>query len=250
MHLWLVVDAASAHRPFPGKIVDPQTYDAEYHEELKRGVPFLGDAMLQDMLFSAFAVIVVVIIAAIVGPKGPSGPPDPTLSGANPRPEWPFLWLFALLSLSPPTAETFIMLVLPVVLVVALAAGAVRQQSRGARSQPPAGCGAVGDCRLRDAGSPDIRRRPRSLVAGDDAWTGRSHSQRDRQARSTPVELQGALVFQYKNCRNCHALDGVGGRRGPDLTHGRHPDDAKSTHRSGQQRHAGRRQHAGLRISR
>jgi ubiquinol-cytochrome c reductase cytochrome b subunit len=33
-----------------------------------------------------------------------------------------------------------------------------------------------------------------------------------------PRELQGALVFQNKNCRNCHALDGVGGRRGPDLS--------------------------------
>ena len=36
--------------------------------------------------------------------------------------------------------------------------------------------------------------------------------------RSSPVELQGSLVFQYKNCRNCHALDGLGGDRGPDLT--------------------------------
>ncbi len=40
--------------------------------------------------------------------------------------------------------------------------------------------------------------------------------------RSKPVELQGALVFQYKNCRNCHALDGVGGDRGPDLTTSAH----------------------------
>src|SRR5207249_5381153 len=36
--------------------------------------------------------------------------------------------------------------------------------------------------------------------------------------RSTPLQLQGALVFQNKDCRNCHALQGSGGQRGPDLT--------------------------------
>src|SRR5439155_13323922 len=35
---------------------------------------------------------------------------------------------------------------------------------------------------------------------------------------STPLRLQGALVFQNKSCRNCHALEGSGGQRGPDLT--------------------------------
>jgi ubiquinol-cytochrome c reductase cytochrome b subunit len=34
----------------------------------------------------------------------------------------------------------------------------------------------------------------------------------------TPLELQGSIVIQQKQCRNCHALDGVGGQRGPDLT--------------------------------
>jgi ubiquinol-cytochrome c reductase cytochrome b subunit len=34
---------------------------------------------------------------------------------------------------------------------------------------------------------------------------------------STALERQGALVFQVKQCRNCHALGGRGGERGPAL---------------------------------
>jgi ubiquinol-cytochrome c reductase cytochrome b subunit len=33
----------------------------------------------------------------------------------------------------------------------------------------------------------------------------------------TPLELHGAVVFQNKQCRDCHALGGEGGRRGPSL---------------------------------
>jgi ubiquinol-cytochrome c reductase cytochrome b subunit len=36
------------------------------------------------------------------------------------------------------------------------------------------------------------------------------------QGRS-PLELQGALVLQNKQCRNCHRLGGEGGSRGPAL---------------------------------
>src|SRR5262249_47313988 len=50
-----------------------------------------------------------------------------------------------------------------------------------------------------------------------DAWSGDPVPERLVE-HSTPIELQGAAVFQFKNCRNCHALDGSGGRRGPDLT--------------------------------
>jgi ubiquinol-cytochrome c reductase cytochrome b subunit len=35
---------------------------------------------------------------------------------------------------------------------------------------------------------------------------------------STPLQLQGLVVLQNKQCRNCHAVGGVGGRRGPDLS--------------------------------
>src|SRR4029453_9542136 len=49
------------------------------------------------------------------------------------------------------------------------------------------------------------------------AWSG-DPVPVDLVKRSSPLQLQGALVFQNKNCRNCHALEGIGGRRGPDLT--------------------------------
>jgi ubiquinol-cytochrome c reductase cytochrome b subunit len=33
----------------------------------------------------------------------------------------------------------------------------------------------------------------------------------------TPLERRGALLLQEKQCRDCHSLQGVGGRRGPAL---------------------------------
>src|SRR3954447_4531299 len=120
IHLWLVLKRGISTPPVPGRPVDPGTYEVEYEEELRHGVPFLGDAMLKDAFFFALTVIAVVTLAAVLGPKGPSDPPDPLLGGANPRPEWPFLWLFALLSLSPPGLETFIILVFPAILIGAL----------------------------------------------------------------------------------------------------------------------------------
>lgn len=33
----------------------------------------------------------------------------------------------------------------------------------------------------------------------------------------TPLEREGALVLQDKQCRSCHSLDGHGGLRGPEL---------------------------------
>jgi ubiquinol-cytochrome c reductase cytochrome b subunit len=34
---------------------------------------------------------------------------------------------------------------------------------------------------------------------------------------TTALQRQGALVFQVKQCRNCHALGEIGGQRGPAL---------------------------------
>ena len=48
------------------------------------------------------------------------------------------------------------------------------------------------------------------------AWSGSVVPVKFLRGR-TPLERQGALVFQDKQCRNCHAIGGLGGQRGPAL---------------------------------
>jgi ubiquinol-cytochrome c reductase cytochrome b subunit len=217
VHLWLVLKCGISAPPVPGQVVDPRTADAEYEKEVKAGVPFLGPAFLKDAFFSALAVIVVVALAAWLGPKGPTGPPDPTLPGANPRPEWPFLWLFALLSLSPPAAETFIILVFPVLLVIALllVPFVSRWGERAPSRRPVAVLSVIVIATVLAVLTYQGATSPWSPQMT--AWSGDPIPE-DMVRHSSPLQLQGAVIFQNKDCRNCHALEGKGGQRGPDLT--------------------------------
>jgi len=49
-----------------------------------------------------------------------------------------------------------------------------------------------------------------------DAWSA-APTPIDYVKGRTPLELQGALLVQSKQCRNCHSLGGEGGMRGPAL---------------------------------
>ena len=49
-----------------------------------------------------------------------------------------------------------------------------------------------------------------------DAWSSEPIPSQYLKGR-TALERQGALVFQAKQCHNCHALGGAGGQRGPEL---------------------------------
>jgi len=218
VHLWLVLKRGISAPPEPGKTVDPRTYQEEYENELKtEGVPFFGEALLKDALFSSLTVIVIVVVAAIAGPKGPGALPDPALLGANPKPDWPFWWLFALLSLSPAGAETFIMLVMPVVLIGALLLVPFFS-NRGERApsrRPAAVLSVIVIFAVIVVLTYHGATEPWSPVMG--AWSGNAVPE-DLVRESTPLQLQGAIVLQNKQCRNCHALAGIGGRRGPDLS--------------------------------
>src|SRR6516225_1017957 len=200
VHLWLVLKCGVSAPPVPGQVVDPATYDEAYEKQLKSGVPFLGDAMIKDAAFSSLAVIVVVALAAVLGPKGPTEPPDPTLPGANPRPEWPFLWLFALLSLSPAGAETFIILVFPVILIgILFLVPFLSNSGERAPSRRPVAVLAViviyttlGVLTYQGITSPWSPKMT--------AWSGDPIPE-DIVQKSSLRELQGSLIFQNKNCR-------------------------------------------------
>jgi len=59
------------------------------------------------------------------------------------------------------------------------------------------------------------------------AWSGEPVPVKFLEGR-TALQRKGAVVFQAKQCRNCHSLAGSGGKRGPEL-------DAVATRLTGDQ---------------
>jgi ubiquinol-cytochrome c reductase cytochrome b subunit len=104
LHLLLVLKLGINEWPMPGRIVRRETYLKEYHELTKRdGVPFVPEAIGKDLVTSGFVLLALVACAVFFGPFGPSGQPDPTIIQTVPRPDYFFLWLYAVLSLLPPS---------------------------------------------------------------------------------------------------------------------------------------------------
>ena len=66
--------------------------------DTKDGIPFVPGAIWKDLFFSAFILLSIAVCAVYFGPFGPSGPPDPTIIQTAPRPDFFFLWLYAVLS--------------------------------------------------------------------------------------------------------------------------------------------------------
>ena len=217
MHLRLVLTKGINEYPRPGHPVHKATYDAEYADILrKEGVPFVPQAIGKDLIFAALVIIGILGCALIFGPKGPGGPPNPTLVDTNPRPDFYFLAIFAALALLPDWMEVIVLFAAPAIAFLFLLALPF----------------------IAGTGEKSARRRPVAvlsvifvlLVIGVLAYMGETSPWSPRMAAwsgtaipvefvkgRTPLQLHGALVFQNKQCRNCHALGGVGGERGPAL---------------------------------
>ena len=168
-------------------------------------------------MFSGAILAAVAICAAVFGPFGPGGQPDPTIIQTAPKPDFFFLWLYAVLSYLPPSLETPFLLTVPLLAVAGLIALPF-YASEGEKSwhrRPVAvlmlASIAVSWAVLTHLGtftpwSPKM-----------DAWSGGMPVPPRFVREASPLQRQGAIVFQSKQCRNCHSIGGVGGQRGPAL---------------------------------
>jgi len=217
VHVFMVLKHGVSDWPMPGRIVTKATYEREYHElTAKTGIPFVPDAAWKDAVFAAAILFAVMACAFYFGPFGPSGQPDPTIIQTAPKPDFAFLWIYAVLAFLPPSIETPVMLVVPVLGIAFLLLLPIFY-SEGERhwARRPVAVLMVSVIAV----SLGIFTRlgtytPWSPIM--EAWAADATPIRYLHDR-TPLERQGAMVLQNKQCRNCHSLAGVGGLRGPAL---------------------------------
>jgi ubiquinol-cytochrome c reductase cytochrome b subunit len=218
LHLRMVLVKGINEYPEPGVLVNRETYDAHYANILKKdGMPFAPYGIWKDLVAGSLVLMAIVVCALVLGPKGPFGPPDPLEIDTLPRPDFYFMWIFAVAALMPDYMETVALLVGPPIAILALIALPF----------------------LNNTGEKHWSRRPVAVIAvvflymslglltvwGITSpwspvmwgWSSLPIKKEFLEGR-TPLELQGAVVMQQKQCRNCHAIGGVGGHRGPDLS--------------------------------
>jgi len=201
----------------PGRLVRRSDYVKQYHALTHTdGVPFFPYGVWKDAVFSGMILVAVAICAVYFGPFGPGGQPDPRIIQTVPKPDFFFLWLYALLSLLPPSLETPILLIGPAIalIVLLLLPFYSGEGEKSWRRRPIAVLTilliAVTLGTLTNLAS----HAPWSPVM--DAWTASPIPAKFVSGR-TPLQVQGALVFQSKQCHNCHAIGESGGKRGPAL---------------------------------
>jgi ubiquinol-cytochrome c reductase cytochrome b subunit len=215
LHLWLVLRHGISEPPQPGKPVDPKTYRQEYNELIKKtGRPFWPDAAWRDVVFCVAMIVAIAWLALVSGAPPLANPPDPSIIDATPRPDWYFMWYFAVLALLPHGTEQYILVGGPL-LVGLILIGLPFFFNRGERS-PQRRPWAIAIVLMtvvmiatlwvegvKSPWSPNFNAEPLSpLVVG---------------ATDGPVFI-GAQLFHAKGCLNCHLVGDDGGRRGPNLT--------------------------------
>jgi ubiquinol-cytochrome c reductase cytochrome b subunit len=213
IHLYMMTRHGVSEPPKTSGPVDPATYRQRYHEKLSReGVPFWPDFAWKDVVFALVAGSIVLLLAIVFGAPELGERADPTLIQAHPKPDWYFLWLYALAALIPPELEIVMTLGMGVVGVALVILPFVAPFGERRASRRPWAIAVVGFA---------------TLAIGVLLWEGFrapwSPALHARLPKEMTVKLQGSAVqggniFQQKGCMNCHIVAGAGGLRGPELS--------------------------------
>ena len=217
LHIWMVLRLGINDWPMPGRIVSKPTYVAEYHHLIEEtGIPFVPDAAWKDAIFAAAILLAVMACALWFGPFGPTGQPDPTIIQTAPKPDFAFLWIYAVLAYLPPSLETPVMFIAPIVIIGAmLLLPLVAGEGEKHWSRRPVAVLMLAVIAVTLGAFTRLGTyTPWSPIMS--AWSSDPVPAADLKDR-TPLERAGAIVFQNKQCRNCHSIGGAGGMRGPAL---------------------------------
>ena len=218
IHLYLVIRLGISETPRAGRPVDPRTYRAYYQELLRRGEPFFPDSFWRDVVAAVLLVAVVLGLAWLVGPPELGEPPDPTIVQTYPRPDWYFLWYFALLALIPKVSQTLVIIGFPLAVgVVLLTLPLVASRGERAPSRRPWAVGAVLFMLVSFL--------TLSIVGFREPWAPIIVAY-DQIPYSPAVlaglseqEQRGAALFNAYGCHACHVVGEYGGQTGPALTY-------------------------------
>lgn len=220
LHLYLVIRNGISEPPKLGRRLDPRTYRKWYKNLLdKKGVPFFPNAMWRDIVFAASIFVVLVLLALIIGAPEPKGPPDPGEVLAHPRPDWYLKWIFAIYAMMPPKVEPYLIFFGPLVVLGFLLAYPFLS-NRGERHplrRPWAVVGVTLTVGLIAFFTAMGMRSP---------WAPKFDTPPIAEELDFPDSLHTAAgLFYSKGCQYCHAINGIGGIHGPDLTEiGEHRD--------------------------
>ena len=213
LHVWLVLHTGVSEPPEPGRPVDPRTYRRWYHDFVEReGVPFWPDAAWRDVVLGIAILVVITVLSIVIGPPPLEAPPDPTVLEAVPRPDWYFVWIFAALALIPPAFEDLVIIGAPAFfgIMMLLLPFIANKGERAPQRRPWAV--AVVMIAVIMIGT--------LYVAGERATWSPRYEDRVPVAivgQAPPNVVRGLEVYNTKGCAACHAIQGVGGQRGPGL---------------------------------
>ena len=176
-----------------------QTYDAAK----KGGEQFFPETISRDAIVALLIVAAIFVLATVL-PATTQPPADPTSTNYNPRPEWYFLFFFQFLKLFPGYLEPVAAAIVPAVALILLILFPLLDKNpdrRFTRRKAMMGLGAI------------------MIIAFISLEVGGALSAPGVPAGQESQQVQaGRLVYKQFNCSYCHAINGVGGAVGPDLS--------------------------------